>query len=253
MRTMKALVLSLLLVASATANAATSRRVHQLIDLSTTGHLSVNTHNGSIAITTWNQPRVQIDARIEPGDSDHPEDIDKVEVQISGSGSDVRVETNYDAIPYYRSWFSQTRSLPPVHYTISMPATASLDIDDHNAAIRVSSLNGQLRISGHNGTIDVRDHSGAALINVHNAEVRVAFRQVNAPSEIETHNGSIDLQLPQDARFNINANGNHLDVESDFPVVTKRFSRDAYVGDVNGGGPELRISTHNGSLRLKRM
>ena len=244
--------LLLLVLACALPAVAAERRVHQAVNLNADGRLSLNTHNGSVTITAWNQPRVEIDARIEPGDDDYAEDVDKVEVRISGSGASVRVETNYDAVPWHSDrWFSHTRSLPPVHYTISMPATASLSIDDHNATVRVAGLQSEVRITGHNGRIDLRDHAGNAVINVHNAAVQVALRSVR-PLDIETHNGSIDVQLPADARFSVNAQGNHLGVDSDFAVVTKRLNRESYIGDVNGGGPQVRISTHNGALRLRR-
>ncbi len=36
------------------------------------------------------------------------------------------------------------------------------------------------------------------------------------------------------------------------PEDPQWIDRDRFVGDVNGGGPELRVTTHNGSVRLHR-
>ncbi len=244
---------ALLLCATFAHAAANERRVQRVVDMKADGRLSIDTHNGSITVTTWNQPRVKIQARIEPGDPDHPEDVQKTEVRISGSGSSVRVETDYSAVKFHQSgWFGQTRSRPPVHYTISMPATASLDIDDHNATVRVTGLRGDLNIDAHNGDIAVSDHAGGVTIDAHNARVRVAFAQFTRSVSIETHNGPVEIRLPSSAKFHVDANGHRLGVDSDFPVVTRRMNKGTYIGDVNGGGPELRFSTHNGTLRLKR-
>ena len=61
------------------------------------------------------------------------------------------------------------------------------------------------------------------------------------------------FRLPAGSRFHVNASGHHMDVDSDFPTtVTKAPREGRFVGDVNGGGPELRVSTHNGSLRLRK-
>ena len=255
MRTKHVVLAALFLFTATAASALTERRVQKTLNLDPTGRLSVNTHNGSITINTWNRASVEIEARIDPGESDYQEDVDAVEVRISGGGSSVRIETNYDKVPYRTSswWFGgNNRTLPPVHYTISAPATAVVDIDDHNASVRVTGLSGDLKVSSHNGRVDIENHSGGADITAHNGAIRLEYARFAKAAEIETHNGSIDVRLPSDARFNVDARGHHLGVDSDFPVTTREYGRDAYTGNVNGGGALLRISTHNGSVRLRR-
>jgi DUF4097 and DUF4098 domain-containing protein YvlB len=176
-----------------------------------------------------------------------------VEVIITGGGSGARIESAYRALrSLEKSWFTNNRSLPLVHYTISMPATASLNIDDHNASVRVSGLRGDLNIDTHNGPVDVDNHSGALTVDGHNSRVRAQFVTLAKSVSIETHNGPVEIRLPDNARFHVNASGHNMAVDSDFPTVTKKMSRGTYVGDVNGGGAEIRFSTHNGSLRLRR-
>ena len=237
------------------ATASADRRVHQTVNLDPTGTFSLDMHNGSVTITTWNQPRVEIDAVVEPGRYGYEEDVDKVEIRISGSGRSVRVVTNYDAVGYHKSgWLfgDNNRVLPPVRYTISLPASASVDIEDHNATVRVAGLNGDLRVTAHNGSVDVDNHAGSVDLTAHNANVTVEFARFAKPASLETHNGSIDVRLPRDSRFNLDASGHRLGVDSDFPVVARHLDRSSYVGEVNGGGSRLRIETHNGSVRLRR-
>ena len=249
----KAMMFCLILIA-AVADAATDKRVHKTISLGADGSVSLDTHNGTIVVTTWNQPTVDVNARIEPGEWTSSEDVEKTQIKVTGSGNSVRIESDYSDVPTRFTWFGVSRNLPLVHYTISMPATARLSIEDHNANVRVTGLRNDLRVSSHNGSVEVADLDGAAEIETHNGDVRVAYSRFAKSSSIETHNGGIDLRLPTSSRFHVNANGHHMDVNSEFPtVVTKSPREGRYVGDVNGGGPELRVSTHNGSLRLRRL
>ncbi len=90
-------------------------------------------------------------------------------------------------------------------------------------------------------------------IETHNGPVAVAYSRFTKPSRFETHNGAIDIRMPAEARFHVDARGHHLGVKSDFPITTEGFGESRYVGNVNGGGPELRFTTHNGSMRLRKV
>lgn len=245
-----ALIVCMLFVATI-ATAATEKRVHKTASVASSGNVSIDTHNGTVTVTTWNQPTVDVQARIEPAEFGSADDVDKTEVTVTGSGSEVRIESDYTAVPTHLTWFGVTRNLPLVHYTISMPATAKLTIDDHNADVKVSGLQNDVRVTSHNGSVKIDNLGGAANIETHNGDIRVAFNRFDRSSSFETHNGGIDVQLPQSARFRVNASGHHMDVDSEFPTVVSK-SGDRYLGEVNGGGPELKVSTHNGSVRLRK-
>jgi hypothetical protein len=240
----------LLLVAMSAA--AAEKRVHKTVPLAASGNVAIDTHNGTVTVTTWNQPSVDVSARIEPGEIASDEDVRLTEIHVTGSGDSVRIESDYSAVPSRFVFFGVSRDLPLVHYTVSMPASARLTVDAHNSTVRVSGLRNEVKINTHNGNVDLAGIDGAASVETHNGNVRVAFSRLASVSRIETHNGGIDLSVPAQSRFRVNASGNHLGLNSDFPAVVKFMDRSRYVGEVNGGGPELRITTHNGSLRLRK-
>ena len=245
------MVLSVLLIAAAAQ--AADKRIHKAVPLSANGNVSIDTHNGTIVVTTWNQPTVDVTARIEPGEWGSQDDVNDTDVKVSGSGNDVRIESDYSAVGTHITWFGVSRNLPLVHYTVSLPASTRLSITDHNASVRVSGLRNDLRVSSHNGAVEVSDLDGGADIETHNGDIRVAYSRFARSSSFETHNGGIDIRLPAGAQFHVNASGHHMDVDSEFPtMVTKAPREGRFVGDINGGGPELRVSTHNGSLRLRK-
>ena len=249
-----AVLVSLLLLFApiAIVQAASERRVHKSLALDANGQLSISTHNGLVTVTAWNQPRVDVDATIVPDLMNDQEDVDGTDIRITGSGASVRVESNYDRVPD-RGWFGfRNRSLPAVNYTISVPATASVKIDAHNSTIQVSGLHNDLRVVSHNGPIDVTGLDGAVDIDTHNGDVSVAFARFARSSRIETHNGGIDVRIPAGAAFHVEADGHRLSFDSDFAIATRWLDRSRVVGDANGGGPPLRFSTHNGSVRIRK-
>jgi hypothetical protein len=218
--------LAILALPLAGAVAGPTKEFHKVVAFDGSGRLSVSSHNGTI--------------------------------RVSGSGSSVRIESDYSAVPSHAgSWFDFTfhSNLPLVHYTISMPATARLAIEDHNAKVYVTGLRNDLTVESHNGPVDVRDFDGGADIETHNGTVRIEFVRFAKASHFETHNGSFDVRMPAAARFDLNVDGHRNDpVSSDF-ALTRSRDEDAssYSTHVNGGGPELRFVTHNGSLRLGKL
>ena len=246
------IAVSVILFLMAMTAAASDKQIHKTVPLDPSGSLSIDTHNGTITVTTWNQPTVDVTARIERSDWASEEDVAKTDVKVTPSAGSVRIESDYTNVPTHYFFFGESHSLPLVHYTISMPATARLSVEAHNTNVRVTSLRSDLRINTHNGSIEVNDYDGAATIETHNGDVRVAYSRFAKSSRFESHNGGIDIRMPAQARFHLNADGHHIGLNSDFPMTIGSSSSSHYVGDVNGGGPELRISTHNGSLHLRK-
>lgn len=242
--------LFVLLIAAA-ANAASDKLVHQTARLDPNGRLTVETHNGSITVTTWNRPEVDVQARVEDAVDTTESDVKATEIRVTGSGASVRIETDYTGISGW-GLFNFNHSLPPVHYTISMPATAKLKVTAHNASAKVRGLRNDVEVETHNGPVDIADLDGAARVETHNGEVRLAFTRFAKETEIETHNGSIEVQMPPNSAFRIDADGHHLSFHSDFPATVHGSEASRFTGEVNGGGPALRISTHNGSVRIRK-
>src|SRR5260221_4602327 len=106
MRTRLSTALSVALFAAGLAHGAQPRELHTVTPIDAAGRLSIESHNGTVSISTWNQSNVAIDARIERADyGDDPEDIEKTNVIVSGGGSEVRVRSDYSAVPTRSFWF----------------------------------------------------------------------------------------------------------------------------------------------------
>jgi hypothetical protein len=202
-----------------------------------------------------------VDAVIEP-DGDDRESRKKVqwtEVRISGGGGSVEITSDYDEVKHHARGFLglfdfENGSLPFVRYTIQMPATARLDIEDYKSGITVSDLKSDLKLHTYKGTVKVTNLDGAARVDTYKGDVRVAFARFSRASRFQTHKGDIDVSLPKDSRFELDADsGRRGDIQSDFAMMTRARHSSAVraSGAVNGGGPELRLTTYKGTLRVR--
>ncbi len=253
-------VLALLAVAAA-AQASDVKEVHKTIALNRDGSLRIKTFKGSIAITTWDRPEVNVDARIEP-DGDDRDSLEKVqwtEVRVSGGGRWAEIQSDYDEIKRHGHGFlgifdGDDGPLPFVRYTIQMPATAALEVEDFKSETHLSDLKADLKLHTYKGTARVANLDGAARVETYKGDVRVEFARFSHASRFNTYKGEIGVRLPKDSRFDLDADsGRHGAIDSDFAVVTRagRWHSGRAEGAVNGGGPELRLTTYKGTLRIR--
>jgi DUF4097 and DUF4098 domain-containing protein YvlB len=71
------------------------------------------------------------------------------------------------------------------------------------------------------------------------------------PHLVESGFGKVHLILPVDAAFDLDAETEFGSIKTDFAVTVTGFEKKHLVGEVNGGGPLLRIGTSSGNITLK--
>jgi len=231
---------SVFVLAFASLSSAATKNIDQTVPLSARGTLTLDAHNGWIRIQTWDKPQVEIHVRIEwIGLSTSSARFRDTTVGIDSSPDRVAIAWKRDPWDWtFWSLFEDGLTFgPDVHYDITAPRTARLQNRNHNADTDISNFSGPLDLSTHNG------------------RTRVDFASFTTNSRVEMHNGTIEFDLPKDSRFNFDSRGHHAYVTSDFPPVVRAtyHGRGAnnVAGTVNGGGPDLRIVSHNAIVRLR--
>ena len=218
---------------------AATKNIDETVPLSATGTVALDAHNGWIQIKTWDRPEVQVHVSIEwIGLSSSSARYRDTTVAVDGAPD--RVSITWTRPPYewtFWSLFEDGMTFgPDVHYDITVPKTARLQIRSHNAST------------------DIHDFAGPLDVSMHNGRARVDFAAFAQGSRVEMHNGSVEFDLPKDSRFNFESRGHHASVDSDFRPITHAnyYGRgdNNVQGSVNGGGPDLRIVSHNGVVRL---
>jgi hypothetical protein len=185
--------IALLILTSTTAVfAADYKDVNRTVALHGNGSVEIETHKGSIQVSTWDRQEVEIKARIEaePGTTMDRRRFDGTDVHIDSSADSVRIKTYYPDFNWCCS--DDNGSNPEVRYTIHMPKTASLSIRDHRSETEVSGLQGSLTLSTHRGTAHVRELGGPLHLDTHRGDIHVDFAAFTGNSTVTTHRGTIE-------------------------------------------------------------
>src|SRR5258708_7263396 len=107
--------IAILVSAACLGFAADSKEFKKTVPLDANGRFSLDTYKGSIHVTAWDQPQVDIQARIVEDQGWHSMPVQDVDIRVDASAGTVRVKTDYRK---HWSWFEDSGNLPNVYYTI---------------------------------------------------------------------------------------------------------------------------------------
>jgi hypothetical protein len=126
-------------------------------------------------------------------------------------------------------------------------------VDGHTVggSITATSCKGAMSVETAGGSITI-DRFGGPKVQATTIGGSVTANFLTAPtadSKLETTGGSVSAKLPAKAAFNLDASTMGGSVSSDWPVGTdgKRHGG-SLDGEVNGGGPVLKLKTIGGSI-----
>jgi hypothetical protein len=221
--------------------AADYKDVNRTVSLTPSGSVTIETHKGSIRVTTWDRAAVEIKARIEaePGTTMDQRRFEGTDVRIVSSPEAVEIRTEYPEFGWCCN--DDEGNNPEVRYTIQMPRTGKLTIRDHRSETEIADLEGALDIDTHRGTVRVHRLAGSLQLTTHRGDVQVEFAKLTGNVSIDTHRGTIELAMPRNSRFDVRTDlGKHASLDTDFPQTS-------------GGGPIVDLKTYRGSIRLRAL
>jgi hypothetical protein len=235
-------------------SAADFKEFKRTVPMEGNGRFSLDTYKGSIRISAWDQPQVDIQARIVADPSGwFPEPVEDVEIRVDSSAGSVRVKTEYRR----EHWSLVEGNSPSVNYTIRVPRHASLSIKDYKSETDISEVQGAVEFDTYKGTARLAGLRGGLDLKTYKGDIRASFASFSARSHVDTYKGAIDLTMPRASAFEMHAElERHASLDCDFPRTLRsdRGQRDRHQemrSTVNGGGPELRITSYRGSIRVR--
>lgn len=258
---MRKLFLTLaLLTLAVSASAGTLREpMDRTIDIRPGGAVSLININGKITITSWDQPRIRLQAEKyadSRNDDAAKKALQEIQIEVRSTASGISIETKQpnrgmggilDAI------FGDNVNMG-VRYDLTVPRSMNLTVENTNGSVHVSELAGRLDLETTNGRIEVSRCTGSVNAGTTNGAIRAELLQVasGAAMRLETTNGGIALSVPSTLAATIDAGTTNGSVSTDIPISTTRFEKTSLRGTMNGGGPSIRLSTTNGSIRINR-
>lgn len=124
-----------------------------------------------------------------------------------------------------------------------------------NGGVTVRNTSGPVRATSVNGGVDVNTAAGPVTAQTVNGNVdaRMASLQGDDDMSFKTVNGSVSIYVP--ARFDANFRFDtvHGGIDSDFPMtLSGRWGPRHASGTIGNGGRDLRASSVNGSIELRK-
>lgn len=278
-------------VVSAAAAAAQERTFRQTMEFQAGSRLALETDRGSVRLTSWDRPSAEIVARIEPPsgvDDDYArEAVEGTAIEVRGNRRSVRIRTDYRGVPRRGQLFGNRR-LPRVHYEIRVPRELDLDLEVDRAATTLEGFEGRLLLDLDRSDLELRDVEGALTLQLDRGRFQasglagsiaigldrarevvldgvrgdlrldadrtdVVLRDlaVEGDSAVETDRGDLDVELAVGGAVTVDVSTTRRSrFSSDLPAAFE--SRDGdFRGDVNGGGPVLRIEADRGAVRVR--
>jgi hypothetical protein len=160
-----------------------------------------------------------------------------------------------------------------VRFTVKVPSGVRLSAGTVNGDMRVRDLTSDVRASTVNGRVDVSNVGGEVKANTVNGAVEVTTRsgpvsantvngnvnvRMNALSRSDdmsftTVNGTVSVETPDNLDADVRMETLHGSIISDFPVrLSGKFGPRHAEGTIGKGGSEIRMSTVNGSIELRK-
>jgi len=195
-----------------------TRDFHDSYPMNADGRLSVETYNGSVEISGWDQDTVDISGT-RYGPTQAAADNLRVDIDHHPDGVTIRVER-----PLER------RSGLGARFVIKVPRGARLErITASNGGIRTDEGVGPARLKTSNGTIHVQDLKGS--VNAETSNGRVELVNITGDVVAHTSNGRIQTE----------------GVVGSLDATT---SNGGIHGEVSRGSRDVRAETSNGPIEL---
>jgi DUF4097 and DUF4098 domain-containing protein YvlB len=206
--------------------------------------------NGRIRVEAGGKDTIEVVAtrRVKaPSEAQAKATLAEYEIEETKSGSHIKLESRNE-----RFSFMVNRS-KSVDYAVRVPSWVNITLDSTNGEIEVVGVGGMLRAESTNGDIRATSLEGGANVETTNGNVHLEFtRLAEGGLKSSTTNGDITVSLPRDVKASLSARVTNGTINAtDLSLTTTEQSRRRLEASIGGGGPQVRLSTTNGEIRVR--
>ncbi|MFW5955430.1 MAG: DUF4097 family beta strand repeat-containing protein [Rhodothermales bacterium] len=256
------------------------------------GTLVVDIDHGNISVRTdrGDEVRIELVRRVSSTSADEAKRLlERNAYSFEQRGNDVEIRSRLDGDGSF--WSRRGRDRLRVSLEVVVPEEYSVDfttgagnvtlgdiggqVEGRTGAgnLKLGAVHGEVHVSSGSGNIDIRGARGAARIstaagNVHienlaeSVEVRTGAGNITAnlteqpasESSLETGAGNVTVYVGSRVGANVDATAALGAASTDFPLsVEGKWMSKSFAGDINGGGPAIRMKAGVGNVSLKRL
>jgi DUF4097 and DUF4098 domain-containing protein YvlB len=198
------------------------------------------------------------------------------EASVTAALDDIEVIMNADAGAITVDTKSPKRAIRSnrwVDYELHVPKRTALELHTSNGRIDINEVQGTIVAKSSNGQINT--HATCGPVHAETSNGAIVCKDIQGPVELETSNGSItidcadtlasdasiqcatsngsiDVSLPTDAAFRLDAGTSNGRIKSDFPMAVTAGAKTQLAGEVGAGGPTVRLRSSNGGIHVTR-
>jgi hypothetical protein len=242
--------------------------VHMEMPLSPGASFETQTHNGSITVKGAEVADCNVTATVvgrARTEEEAMEVVEQTQVSLEPRGGDLILKIKKPEYMINRSVSVSLDCVVPNRVDLKLGShngavkinniTGQIDATTHNGRMTARTISGAVKLRTHNGGVECEEISGDAKVNTHNGGVKVYYSEAAEPLcdiSIVTHNGSIELETPQNYSAKVEASTHNGSINTDLPItVTGKVSKNKLTGTIGDGQASLHLETHNGSIRLR--
>jgi DUF4097 and DUF4098 domain-containing protein YvlB len=139
-----------------------------------------------------------------------------------------------------------------VDFTVRVPSGVRFVARTVNGLVEAKALDADTEAHTVNGDV-VLSTARAAQGETVNGSITATLGKIPSELKFSTVNGGITLEVPHSASANVHAKTVNGPIQTDFALpVRGQFLAKRAEGAIGRGGPDLRIATVNGGIRLRR-
>jgi DUF4097 and DUF4098 domain-containing protein YvlB len=175
-------------------------------------------------------------------------------VQISDVASDLQLESRYATVTLKDIKGNVDVASNSDRYNLE-DVQGYLKVNAQATGVRVVGIRGPVQIQTTLKDVVVNDFAANCDVVTEYADVSLSIPELEKQQiTVKNKNGAIQLFLPEDAAFQVNATARNGRVESDFAGLAPSEAAGAdgrLTGSLKGGGPKIQLETEYSNIHLR--
>ena len=223
--------------------------------------VSVRTVNGKIFIESWDRDEVDVNAEIKVRASSKSlarDYLDNIEIVVRERDDAliIKVERPHERGGGFMDWiFGSGKPNVTVNFWLKVPEETDIEATSVNGSVEAIAIVGRTSIHSTNGKIVAEEIEGPVQASTTNGSISVDINTEDIDDDIELHtvNGSIKLVVERDMEADVDITTVNGSISTDFPLeVRGKWGPKKVQGEINGGGPLIKLQTVNGSISIRK-